>query len=61
MVNTFSFIFYLKQPIYHKKGPVPNYLRITVDSKRAEISIKREADPNNWNSKTGRLDGNNKS
>lgn len=57
MVKTFSYIFYLKKPKIYEKGPVPIYLRITVDGKRAEISIKREADPDNWNSKAGRLDG----
>lgn len=57
MVKTFSYIFYLKKPKIYEKGPVPIYLRITIDGKRAEISIKREADPDNWNSKAGRLDG----
>ncbi len=57
MVKTFSFIFYLKKPKTYEKGPASIYLRITVDGKRAEISIKREADPDDWNSKAGRLDG----
>jgi len=57
MVKTFSYIFYLKKSKVYEKGPVPIYLRITIDGKRAEISIKREADPDNWNSKAGRLDG----
>ena len=57
MVKTFSYIFYLKKPKIYERGPVPIYLRITVDGKRAEISIKREAEPDNWNSKAGRLDG----
>lgn len=57
MVKTFSYIFYLKKPKIYEKGSVPIYLRITVDGKRAEISIKREADSDNWNSKAGRLDG----
>ena len=57
MVKTFSYIFYLKKPKIYEKGPVPIYLRITIDGKRSEISIKREADPDNWNSKAGRLEG----
>ena len=57
MVKTFSFIFYLKKPKLYEKGLVPIYLRITIDGKRSEISIKREADPDNWNSKAGRMDG----
>ncbi len=57
MIKTFFFIFFLKKSKAYKEGPVPIYLRITVDGKRAEISIKREADPNNWNSKAGRLNG----
>lgn len=57
MVKTFSFIFYLKKPKLYEKGLVPIYLRITIDGKRSEISIKREADPDNWNSKAGRMHG----
>ena len=57
MVKTFSYIFYLKKSKIYEKGSVPIYLRITIDGKRAEISIKQEADPDNWNSKAGRLDG----
>jgi hypothetical protein len=35
----FSLLFYLKKQ-QHAKGPQPIYLRITVDGKRIEISIK---------------------
>ncbi len=57
MIKTFFFIFFLKKPKNYEEGPVSIYLRITVDGKRSEISIKREADPNDWNSKAGRLNG----
>ena len=57
MIKTFFFIFFLKKPKNYEEGPVPIYLRVTVDGKRSEISIKREAEPNDWNSKAGRLNG----
>jgi site-specific recombinase XerD len=57
MVRTFHHIFYLKKPKDWITGPIPIYLRITVDSKRTEISTGREADPLHWIVNAGRLDG----
>ena len=57
MVNTFSSLFYLKKPKKYSEGNIPIYLRITVDGKRAEISIGRDANPGIWNNKNGKLDG----
>lgn len=57
MVKTFHHIFYQKKPKTYRTGPVPIYLRITVEGKRAEISINREVEPDNWISKAGRLKG----
>jgi site-specific recombinase XerD len=57
MIKTFHHIFYQKKPKTYKTGPIPIYLRITVDGKRAEISINREVDPDQWLSKAGRQKG----
>jgi site-specific recombinase XerD len=59
MQNSFSILFYLKKPKAYSSGPVPIYLRITVNGKRSEISISREINPDKWNSEAGRVIGNN--
>jgi hypothetical protein len=38
--KTFAISFYLKKPKNYSKGPVPIYMRITVNCKRAELSTK---------------------
>lgn len=53
MQSNFNFLFYLKKPKNYVSGPVPIYLRITVNSKRAEISVGRECLPEKWNSEAG--------
>jgi site-specific recombinase XerD len=57
MKTTFSLLFYLKRPKNHEKGPIPIYLRITVNGKRAETTSGRECLPANWNNKLGRFRG----
>jgi site-specific recombinase XerD len=57
MKTTFSLLFYLKRPKNYENGPMPIYLRITVNGKRAETTSGRECLPANWNSTTGRLRG----
>jgi site-specific recombinase XerD len=57
MKTTFSLLFYLKRPKNYEDGPMPIYLRITVNGKRAETTSGRECLPANWNSSTGRLRG----
>lgn len=57
MKTTFCLLFYLKKPKNYENGPVPVYLRITVDGKRAETTSGRECLPANWNSSTGRFRG----
>jgi len=46
-MNTFGIVFYLKRQ-KEKNGKAPIYARITVDGKRAEISIKKDIDISNW-------------
>jgi len=57
MKTNFSLLFYLKKPKKYVNGPVPIYLRITVHGKRAETTAARSVEPENWNSKAGRVKG----
>ncbi len=57
MKTNFSLLFYLKKPKNYVSGPVPIYIRITVNGERAETTSNRECDPNLWNSYSGRLKG----
>lgn len=57
MKTKISLLFYLKKPKNYQKGPVPIYLRITVESKRAEFTTGREFEPNRWNAVAGRVTG----
>ena len=57
MKTNFSLLFYLKKPKNYVSGPVPIYLRITVNGERAETTSNRGCDPNLWNSYSGRLKG----
>lgn len=57
MKTNFSLLFYLKKPKNYVNGPVPIYLRITVHGKRAETTAARSVEPENWNSKAGRVKG----
>ena len=53
--NSFSILFFLKTSNLDKNGQVPIFLRITVDGKRCELSIKRKVNPSNWCSESNRL------
>ena len=57
MNTTLNVLFYLKKPKAYSTGPVPIYLRITVNLQRAEISTGRECDPDKWISSLGRVSG----
>ena len=57
MKTKISLLFYLKKPKNYQKGPVPIYLRITVESKRAEFTTGRECEPSRWNAVAGRITG----
>ncbi len=58
MKNLFSFIFYIKRSKVDKLGRANIYLRITVNGKRAEMSISRKVDINKWITTAGRMKGN---
>lgn len=56
--RTFAVSFYIKKPKNYKAGPIPIYLRITIDGQRAEISTKRNCEASErWNSAAGRMIG----
>lgn len=55
-MNTFGIVFYLKRQ-KEKNGKAPIYARITVDGKRAEISIKKDIDTSNWSFGKGMAKG----
>lgn len=57
MKTTFSLLFYLKKPKNYRNGPMPVYLRITVNGRRSETTAGRECEPAQWNSTAGRLKG----
>jgi len=57
MTNIFKLHVYLKQPKDKEASQYPIYIRITLDGQRAEISTKRESNPNIWNKVTGRQQG----
>lgn len=57
MSKRLSILFYLKKPKTSIKGAYPIYMRITVDSKRTEVSTKRDCEPEKWNSSAGRAKG----
>ncbi|MGF7077162.1 site-specific integrase [Mucilaginibacter sp. 3215] len=57
MKTTFSLLFYLKKPRNYTAGPVPVYMRITIEGRRSEPAISRECEPSQWNSAAGRMKG----
>ena len=57
MFKTFSILFFLQRNKATKDGKAPIYLRITVNGKRSQISIKRKVDIDKWNSESGKVIG----
>ena len=57
MRDTFSLLFFPKGNDIDKLGKVPLYMRITVNSRRSELSIKRKIDPSKWNPEANKLRG----
>ena len=58
-METYSFavLSYIRTSKPDKLGKAPIYLRITINGKRAEFSIKRKIEPEKWCSKKGRVKG----
>ena len=57
MKQTFTVLVYLKTSIINSKGMAPICIRVTVNGKRSEISIKQFIEPDRWNSTKQRLNG----
>jgi site-specific recombinase XerD len=57
--STYGTLFHLRKAKKRKDKTVPIYLRITIDGKRTEYSIKRSIDPDRWNPKAGKAKGTN--
>ena len=57
LTNSFTLLFYLKKRSNYNNGPLPIYMRLTIDGQRIEITTKRQCDPEKWNSSTGRKNG----
>jgi site-specific recombinase XerD len=50
---TFTILFYIKRTKKLKNGNSPIYVRLTINQQRAEFSIKKSINPDNWEIKNG--------
>lgn len=57
MKNNFTFIFYVKRSKADRNGKSNIYLRVTVNGKRAEMSVSRKVASDKWNTEIGRVIG----
>jgi hypothetical protein len=48
--ESFGLLFYLKKPKNYSIGPLPVYLRITVNGIAKELSLNRSWEKSRWNS-----------
>ena len=55
--STFSILFFIKRKKPLKNGDAPIYMRITVDGRFLEASLKRGVNPKAWNEKKQRSTG----
>ena len=55
--STFSILFFIKRKKLLKNGDAPVYMRITVDGRFLEASLKRGVNPKTWNEKKQRSTG----
>lgn len=56
--QSISVLFYIRKSMSASPKTAPIYMRITVNGKRAEFSIKREIEVSKWNSAAGQMAGN---
>ena len=54
-------LFFVRKPKNYKTGPLPIYLKITIDSAATELSSKRKCEPSQWSGRSGRAIGNKES
>ncbi|WP_419699015.1 Arm DNA-binding domain-containing protein [Mucilaginibacter sp. NFX135] len=55
--KSFGLLFFLRKPRNYTDGPMPLYLRITVDGIPKELSVKRSWPPSRWDAKSNRASG----
>ncbi len=55
--STFSILFYIKRKKLLKNSDAPVYMRVTVDGRFLEASLKRGVNPKTWNEKKQRSTG----
>ena len=55
--STFSILFFIKRKKLLKNGDAPVYMRVTVDGRFLEASLKRGVNPKIWNEKKQRSTG----
>ena len=55
--STFSILFFIKRKKLLKNGDAPVYMRVTVDGRFLEASLKRGVNPKSWNEKKQRSTG----
>lgn len=53
--NTFSFLFWIHKQRANVNGEMPIFKRVTVDGKRAEISLQRYISEKDWDVKAQRV------
>ena len=55
--STFSILFFIKRKKLLKNGDAPVYMRVTIDGRFLEASLKRGVNPKTWNEKKQRSIG----
>ena len=55
--STFSVLFFIKRKKLLKNGDAPVYMRVTIDGRFLEVSMKRGVNPKSWNEKRQRSTG----
>ncbi len=55
--STFAVLFFVKRKKLLKNGDAPVFMRITIDGRYLEASLKRGVNPKNWNEKKQRSIG----
>jgi hypothetical protein len=58
---TFAILFFIRRTSKLKNGESPLFVRITINGKRADISLKRSIDSKLWNTNKNNAKGNNRS
>jgi integrase len=57
MSTNYAVLFYLKKPKNYTNGPMPVYMRITVDGIPKELSTGKACEPSRWSSQANRVVG----